>query len=165
MHSEYIFSFLLFLLMLSLIISRIVNFEESLVSYKLLQDERFLKNRFRNEKYITVNKGNFRFTYVIYKEKGILNVYLMYFSEAGKKTLRSLSRALLYIYKKERFDIITYVGTMNLKQLLLIKVPPKYEPQRLPFTYNILNIQNSSNFDDINIKASWDFSLINFDVR
>jgi hypothetical protein len=152
-------------LLLSYIFSIIVNFKESLVSYKLLQDESFLKNRFRNEKYITVNKGSFRFTYVTYKEKGILNIYLMYFSEDGMKTLRSLTKALIYIYINESFDIITYVGTMNLKQFLMIKIPPKYEPQRLPFTYNILNIQNSSIFDDINIKASWDFSLINFDVR
>ncbi len=133
--------------------------------YRIVQDETFLSKRFKDKKYKTINTDNISFTYVMCNEDNIKAVYLMHFSEKGLKSFKALVRSVYYIYTHENYDLIMYVGTMNFKQSLLLKVPRKLEPKKLPFTYNMLNSENNDDFKDMNIKEKWDFSLMNFDVR
>lgn len=153
-------------IILAYIASRFVNTKEKTDNkYRIVQDETFLSKRFKDEKYKTIKTEHFSFTYVLYDEDNIKAVYLMHFSEKECKSFRALVKAVHYIYTHENFDIIMYVGTMNLKQFLLFRVPRRFEPRNLPFTYNLLNDENKKYFEDMSIKEKWDFSLINLDVR
>ena len=89
----------------------------------------------------------------------------MYFGENGIKTLKSLTLAVSHIFRLEKIDIIMFVGTLRINQSILIKVPTKFQPQKLPFTYNLLDFNDSEKYSDMNNENNWDFSLLNLDVR
>lgn len=163
-----IFSKAYFLLsvIIAYVTSRFVNTNEKTDhKYRILQDETYLSNRFKDKKYKTIKAESISFTYVMCKEDNIKAVYLMHFSEKGHKSFKALVKAVYYIYTHENFDMIMYVGTMNFKQILLLKVPIRFEPKNLPFTYNLMMNENKNDFEDMNIKENWDFSLMNLDVR
>lgn len=146
--------------------SRFINTKEKTESkYRIIQDESFLSKRFKDGKYKSINTENISFTYVMYNEDNIKAVYLMHFAENDRKSFKALVKAVCYIFTHENYDIIMYVGTMNFKQLLLLKVPKRFEPKKLPFTYNLMMNENKNDFEDMNIKENWDFSLMNLDVR
>jgi hypothetical protein len=157
--------FSLLILLSSYVVSFFANTKERIAKYRIFQDENYLTKRFQAERYKTISDGNISFSYVKYCEDSIDTIYLMNFSEKGQKSYKALVKAILYIYKKERFDLIIYVGTMNLKQYLLLKVPKRFEPKKLPFTYNLLKIENISDYEDMGVEENWDFSLMNLDVR
>ena len=89
----------------------------------------------------------------------------MYFGENGIKTLKSLTIAVSHIFGLEKIDTIMFVGTLRINQSILIKVPTKFQPRELPFTYNLLDSNDSEKYSDMNNENNWDFSLLNLDVR
>ena len=89
----------------------------------------------------------------------------MYFGENGIKTPKSLTLAVSHIFRHEKIDIIMFVGTLRINQSILIKVPNKFQPKKLPFTYTLLNADHSEKYSDMDNKNNWDFSLLNLDVR
>ena len=72
--------------------------------------------------------------------------------------------AINYITKKEKFDLILFVGKIKHLQFYFFKVPAKKHPQQLPMTYDILGNPDIP-MEIIQQKTNWDFSLVNFDVR
>ena len=103
--------------------------------------------------------------YRIFVEKGCKVAYIMDFRENNKKTVRSLNNIVRQILLKEKkVSAILYVGTMNVPQPLLFKVPERMQPQKLPLTINVLNGDKELEKAGLEMK-SWDFSLLNFDVR
>lgn len=158
-------TFVLLNLLLNYLFSYISNPKEKVAKYRILQNEAYLSKRFQNNKYKTHSLGKIKFSYVLYNEDNIKTIYLMYFAENGQKSLRALTKAIYYIYTHEKFDLIMYIGTMNLKQFLLLKAPKEFEPKKLPLTYSVLDVENKESYEDMGQKENWDFSLMNFDVR
>ena len=122
-------------------------------------------SRFTSSAYKKVNLGETRFSYRIYPEDGKTVAYLMDSRQNGVKTYKSMVKACRYITTHEKADAVLYVGFMNLKQALLIKLPPKMAPKRLPLVYYILNEKDNEKFSGIENPDNWSFSLMSFDVR
>lgn len=115
--------------------------------------------------YKECKKGQMSGFYRLYVEKGCRVAYVMDFREKNKKTVRSLNYIIRQILLKEKaISAILYVGTMNVPQPLLIKVPFRMQPQKLPLTINVLNGDEELEKVALEMK-NWDFSLLNFDVR
>lgn len=103
--------------------------------------------------------------YRLFVEKGCNVAYIMDFRENNVKTVRSLNYIVRQILLKEKkVSAILYVGTINVPQPLLIKVPTRMQPQKLPLTINVLNGDKELEEAALEMK-NWDFSLLNFDVR
>ena len=128
-----------------------------------VSDESFNK-RFSSPAYKKVELGNTRFSYRVYHEDGKLVAYLMDCRDNGVKTFKSLVRACRYIKKHEAVDAVLYVGFMHMKQSLLIRLPRKMVPKRLPLVYYIMDDKNCKG-KDIEDPENWSFSLMSFDVR
>lgn len=150
---------------INLLLSNILNFKEKQKQLRIHRSDIFLSSRFGNNKYRNfINKDVSAF-YTIVNEDGIMTAYLMDFTERKVKSLRALAHTVNHIIKKEKVDAILYVGTMNLKQSLLLKTPKRFEPQEMRVVLDIIDKQDSTvkeAFSDIN---NMDFSLMNFDVR
>ncbi len=164
------FNFLSYLFSLLLLIGNrllipIYNPKEKKAKYRIALEDDFLEKRFKNKKYKSISKGNIRFTYVISNENSIQCAYIMCFEENNIKSFKSLVLAVWHIFMHEKIDIIMFVGTPRINQSILIKVPTKLQPQKLPFTYNLLDAKSHENYSDMNDKNNWDFSLLNLDVR
>jgi len=147
------------------LLMHLYNSKEKKASYRMEINNDFLEKRFKDKRYQSISKGNIKFTYVLNDENGIKCAYIMYFGEDGIKTLKSLTLAVSHIFRHEKIDIIMYVGTLRINQTILIKVPTKFQPKKLPFTYTLLDSDNSDKYTDMNNKNNWDFSLLNLDVR
>ncbi|MDD2798961.1 MAG: hypothetical protein PHV20_10245 [Bacteroidales bacterium] len=103
--------------------------------------------------------------YRIVNEAGLNAAYLMDFRRNGKRSLLALNSLISYILKNEKVDIILFVGELSFFQNMLVKIPRKFEPQRLPLTYDLLINDNRDLNDFISKPENWDFSLLNFDAR
>ena len=147
------------------LLSYIFNFKEDKAEYRLLINEDFHKNRFSAPHYQFSQKKNIKFWYRIVEEDGIKTAYLMDFREKEIRTNKALCTAVWKILRKEKTDIIMFVGTLRVKQFLLFKIPEKYVPKPLPLTYNIINSEMKEQFKTMSNLKNWDFSLMNFDAR
>lgn len=97
-------------------------------------------------------------------EEGVNTVYLIdFYNQEGERDAKSLNRALKYIYKTEKADLIVFVGPLMISQIGLLRVPEKFEPKPLYFMCDILS--NGIAENDILSMKSWDFGLLNYDVR
>lgn len=107
------------------------------------------------------------FAYLVVFEEGLNACYLIdfYNNTNHKKDSKTLRKAIKYILQNEQSDIIIFVGKLNLFQLLLFKVPYKFEPKHLYFTADILIPEKISNEEFIYNISNWDFGLFNYDVR
>lgn len=153
---------------LNIILSAIFNKHNVEKDIELSISPDFLAHRFENKtRYKELHFGNETAYYRMIDEDGISTAYIMYFGDLyGKRSYKSLAKCVKEILKNEKVDIILYVGTMNMKQMLLTRVPSKLEPQKLHLVYNIIDKTQKKSLSPIynNIK-NWDFSLINFDAR
>lgn len=146
------------------LLSKIVNFSEKRRSVKVKLTDAFLNMRL-DERYVKYSSGNIRGAYRMYNE-GERNVaYIMHFEENGEKTFRALARLVKEILSRNNPDLIFYIGTLNLKQALLFKVPKRFEPKKLPLTLTLLDGCPDEFKEKLLSADNWDFSLINFDVR
>lgn len=145
--------------------TKFFNTTEKEVKYVMLSDDKSLERRFQQSIYKRYNDGCFNAHYRVVQENNANAIYLMDYRENGKRTSRSLCKAIWYLIKNEKPDIILYVGFLHLKQFILFKVPYKYIPKRLPMTYYVLDKTNEQRFSDMAYSANWNFSLMNFDAR
>ena len=127
---------------------------------KIVEKQRYTQN------HVQLTLDNTYFSYRIVNENGIISCYLIDFYNIKKrrKDATSLTKAIKRIIATEFVDIIIFVGKLNFFQLLLLKIPFKFEPKHLYFTSDILISENinSKLISDIH---NWDFGLFNYDVR
>lgn len=152
-------------MMLNGLFSTIFNSKERKRQFSCDVSEESFKSRFGNPTYKRVNIGETRFAYRVYQEEGKQVAYLMDCRKNGEKSYQSLVQACRYICAQEDVDAILYVGFMHLKQCLLVKLPKKMAPKRLPLVYYILNEKDKEKFNGIGVADNWCFSLMSFDVR
>lgn len=147
------------------LISRYINPTEKVVPLHLDNSDAFLDIRYDWNQYTRVWKDKMEGVYRIYNEGGVRTAYITYFGENFKRNNRSLNFIVEEILRNEEVDAILYIGTLNFKQTLLMKVPKKYAPQKLPLCVTLLDKKNSEIKEACSSIANIDFGLINFDVR
>lgn len=152
-------------LITSFILSLAFPFKQKQNTIRLKVDNEFLDKRFPNTVYNNRKIKNKSYSYRIFDEDGIKTAYIMDFREKGKKSFRTLIWVVWNIVRKEKVDVLLFVGTLNMKQTILFKVPTKFYPRKLPFTYNLLDVSDKEEYIDMLTANNWDFSLINFDTR
>ena len=152
-------------LLISQLIAFLFNFQKKDCKFELNITPGFLKTRFSNsEVYNQIQNNRYNCYYRLYRENNVDVAYLMDFREGDKRTFRALIYALRNIMKKEDVAMILYVGTMNMPQIIMLKLPHCLDPKPLPLTVNVLN-KDKQILEDTTELASWDFGLINFDAR
>lgn len=146
------------------IIILIANNKEKRSNYELVLDDNFYQNRYTNE-YTKITLKDIVFYFRIYNEEGVKTAYLMDVKQNNIFTFKSLYKAVSYISRKTNTDMVLYVGSIKLFQTILIKVPKRYKPKRLPLTCDILNKDEIDQYSNMFELESWNYGLINFDVR
>lgn len=157
---------LFFIVLLSFyrLLSGLVNFTGKNRIMELDVNDEFLEQRFEASHYSKSEKGKLKVVYRLVTEDTAKVAYLMDFREDNRRSLRALTYALKVI-KEENIDLILFIGKLPFKQLLMIRLPEKYEPRRLPLTLNIID---KTFEDDLNVLQNldnWNFGLMNFDAR
>ena len=152
-------------LFLNKVSSSLFNTKEKKRRFSCDVSEECYEARFNNPAYSRVKIGDTRFAYRVYHEDGKQVAYLMDCRDNGLKSYKSLVKACCHICSHEKVDAILYVGFMHLKQCLLVKLPRKMVPKRLPLVYYILNDHDDAKYNGIEVADNWCFSLMSFDVR
>jgi len=150
-----------------LLISYFSNTSEKSLPVRIDRSNNIIeKQRYTPNHKIIKNSKSF-FAYRVINEEGINASYLIDFYNVTnqKKDSKTLRKALTHILNNEQTDIIIFVGKLNFFQLLLLKVPYKFEPKHLYFTADILIPEKIINKDLIYNISNWDFGLFNYDVR
>ncbi len=145
-------------------LSSVLNFKEKTSSIEILKSDLFMEHRL-GAQYQRFADGAIDGSYRIYREEGQEVAYIMHFQENGKKTYRALNRLVAEIIRSDNPDFVFYIGTLQLKQALLIKLPEKFEPKQLPLTITLLGNGTKEQQEKLLKPENWDFGLINFDVR
>lgn len=146
-------------------ISQIINTKEVIKPVRIERSNEFINARLPETEYKKWENGSLKGYYLITDEEGILTAYILDFVENSIKSIRALSGLVSHIINEEKIDAILYIGTLNLKQSLLFKVPEKYIPQQFPVIVNIFDKSNKEIFEALSSIKNIDYSLINFDVR
>lgn len=149
----------------NLLLSNLLNFKEKKVALHIDASDSFLSLRLSHPDYVHLKKGNLRATYRMYDEDGVRTAYILYFSQAGKRSSKALSYTVNEILKRENVDAVLYIGTMNMKQTLLTRVPEKFVPHRLTATVNVFDKENKALSETLTSLSNMDYGLLNFDVR
>lgn len=149
----------------NILCSLIYNSKAKEKPYQLETDDDFYKARFKHDVYIQYREGDFYCCYRHYDEDGADAVYLMDFRQNGIRTMKALNFAIKKIMRHDHADAILFVGFMGLKQASLFKVPRRFVPKPLPFTYYVIDKNDKELKSAMTSKDAWDFSLMNFDVR
>ncbi len=145
--------------------SRLFNHRAIDKTIRMVVDDAFYTARFKEECYISDSIGEFKYCYRHYNEDGVDTIYVMDFRENGLRTSKALSFCIKEIMKNDHADAILFVGFLDMKQGVLIKVPKRFVPKPLPFTYHVINNCNKEMKELMKKRSAWDFSLMNFDVR
>ncbi|MEI7675416.1 MAG: hypothetical protein WCJ03_01435 [Bacteroidales bacterium] len=144
--------------------STIVDSIEPVKPVQLLRTEEVKNLRF-GDKYKNVKQSEYRGVYRIVEEQGVKTAYVMDFRKNERRSYRALVFLVRYILNTEKVDAILFVGQLSFFQMLLIKVPQRFVPQRLPITYDILDKSSNEFVRMVSNPDNWDFSLMNFDAR
>ncbi len=147
------------------ILSLVLNFKEKKKPLHLDNTQKYRDIRLSNHSYQNIKKGNLSGTYRLYDENGITTAYILDFHENNIRSCKALSYVICNILKNEYVDAILYIGTMNMYQYSLIRVPPKYAPQKLPLCVSLFDKSNSEMKEVCRSMSNIDYGLINFDVR
>jgi len=151
-------------LSLNTIVSLAFNSKEKSSSYEIDVNEQFMNARFYGE-YISIIDNDVSCYYKITDEDGVKTAYLIYARENGTTSYKALIKGVQMIMKKNKVDLILYIGTLRIFQLLFFRVPKKLEPKTLPLICDILTKENKEIYKDIYDLTNWDFGLLNYDVR
>jgi len=151
-------------LMFSDLLTLLFNNKQKVSKYELDKSEIFYKYRYFKE-YKFVSIGSLAFTYIVYDEQGVNTAYLLEINQNENFSFRDLLKAVRYISKLNNVDVILHIGTLKLFQTVLIKVPKRFEPKRLPLTCDILLKENIDFYSDMLKISNWNFGLLNYDVR
>lgn len=151
---------------LSYIISLFYNPKAKKREVEMHVSDKFLGIRFGNEeRYVKCRKGNLLAYYRVYEENRGKIAYIMDFRENGTKSLKSLLFAVSNIMKQHsEVTMISYIGTMTIFESILFRLPDSKVPHPFPLTINVLD-KKKLETDKLLSMDSWDFSLMNFDVR
>ena len=151
---------------LILFLSHFVFSREHFSKIRINRSNKIIEKQRYTQKHIQIKNDNFFASYRIMNEEGINTCYLIDFYNISKacKDTSSLRKAIKTILLTEKIDIIIFVGKLNFFQLILLKVPFKFEPKHLFFTADILIPEKIDNKLIYNIQ-NWDFGLFNYDVR
>ncbi len=150
---------------LNYLVSIFINTKEPSKKYEIADDEIFFQKRFFQDHYNNVRNKSFNSYYRVVHEEGIKTAYIMEFRQKGIRSLRALAKIVFHILMYEKCDIIMFVGHLRMKQLLLLRVPKKLEPQKLNLVFKVNEAVNGLHNEIISKPENWNFSLINFDVR
>lgn len=143
----------------------VFNGKERDRKYSVKTDQIFYDTRFKGKDYVLVLQGEYKFVYRIYNEEGKRVAYLMDCRANGVKSYKALVFASRFIMKTTNADAILYVGFMHFMQVLMVRLPKKMIPKRLPLACYVINKDRETEFDDISNPDNWNFSLMSFDVR
>lgn len=146
------------------ICSFVFDVEEKPKPVRLQFDEEFKSVRF-GPKYSQIKTGQVDGVYRMVCEEGKNTAYIFDFRRNGKRSVYALSVLMSHILKHENVDAILFIGILNFFQPLLAKVPRKFEPQRFPLTYDLLDESRKDLDEVLKNPDNWDFGLLNFDVR
>ena len=152
-------------LWMNALLSSIANNKERQRPFSMSIDEVSYNTRFAGNEYRKVSEGVHQFVYRVYHEEGRDVAYLMDCRTGNHKTYRSLFKACRYIVAHENVDAVLYVGFMHLAQCLMVKLPARMVPKRLPLTCYVLNRDEKSLEQELVQADNWNFSLMSFDVR
>lgn len=131
-------------------------------AYTICKDDPYFSHKFDGPAYRRRSEGRFSCLYKIEDEEGVRTGYLLRAEENGSRSARALHKAVSTILS-ERVDIVLYVGKMGFFQTLLLRVPRRFEPKRLPMTCDLIG--DRERYSDMLDYSQWDFSLQNYDVR
>lgn len=159
------FLFSLFSIGFNYVGSALFNSKVKQSACRIKADLFFLHKRLQNEKYYKKEDSSFFYSYTVSDEDGIKCAYIMCAYEKGVTSYRALTKCVSRIFFHEKVDMIMFIGTLRMKQLLLLKVPSKYEPKLLPLTYAYTDEENKEKYPLLQSGDNWDFTLINLDVR
>lgn len=123
------------------------------------------KNRRFKLGYQIINANSYFVAYKVVVEDGVKTAYLLEYRKNEERSYKSLSYAIKEINKREQFDLILFIGTINHFQCNLFRIPKKKEPKPLPFTIDYLEGIDEGLKVTLMKNKNWDFSLVNFDVR
>ena len=138
------------------------NRNEVQAKFRLNLSEEFLACRFKKG-YVRRVEYGVEIVYKIENENGVKTAYIMHLGDEEGFSFRDLVWGVGSILKNESIDLILYVGRLNLRQCLLLRVPGSKKPKRLPLTIDMMD-QNYS-IESISEIKDWKFGLIDFDVR
>lgn len=145
-------------------LSSVFNSSESTSPIQLQLSELYFASRF-DDKYGAMREGKCTAYYRMKKEKGVNAAYLMDYRNNGKRDYRSLSRAVSYIVRNEKVDVILIVGGLPILQWLFIKLPKRFVPKQMPLTINIIQRLDDRFTELLQRPENWDVGLMNIDVR
>lgn len=144
--------------------SLVLNPKEKYAKYRMNIDKTFYDFRFAEDKYVRHIDEKYMYCYTNFVEEGGYTVsYLMDFRESGKRSVKSMLMAIKNILKQKNVDAIAFIGFLHLRQGILLKLPTKFVPKRFTLYYSIYD--KKMEYEGINDKKNWDFSLLNYDVR
>ena len=153
-----------FLLLLNNLFSIIFNKPQRKFTYELIDDEKFTDYRF-SEGYEKITINDITFYFKTYNEDNVKTAYLIDAKQKNRFSYRALVSAANFITKNTDSDLILYIGPISFPQLMFLKVPSKFVPKKLPLTCDILKKSNEEIFSDMLKLESWNFGLMNYDVR
>ena len=130
--------------------------------YSICEDDPYYVHKFYGQEYHRIETGHIRIIYRIVNEDGIKTGYLLTAEENGMRTFKSFRKAVLALLS-HRVDMILYIGQIGFFQTLLLKVPKRFEPKRLPITCDLISC--NERYKDMFDMRNWDFGLKNYDVR
>ncbi len=130
----------------------------------ILPNEPLMEVHRYSEAHQKIKTKRHSFFYRIENEDGVNTAYIIDFYNAQKrKDFKSLTAAINFILKREKPDLILFIGTLGFSQTLLIKIPKSKEPRILHFCAEIIDKEKMK--EDVYEYKNWDFGLYNFDVR
>jgi hypothetical protein len=140
------------------------NSGERKYNFSIVNDNDFYRQRL-DDRYKSYQKNGFRYWYRIVDENDLKTAYILDFREGEERTAKALVKAVWRILFSENADIIAFIGTLGISQLVLFKLPAAMIPRRFRLTVDVLKSNNSDLKNSYLCPDNWSFSLLNFDVR
>jgi hypothetical protein len=145
--------------------SSLFNTHEQMKPLHIDANEEFLKLRLPHENYHFFRKGNVSVAYNLWNEGGIQTAYIVDCREGDRRSAKALALGVRHIVKHEKVDAILYVGTMNMAQHVLFKVPKRFVPHRLTLVADFFDKKDKELQEVCASMDNLDYGLLNFDVR
>lgn len=140
------------------------NLREKEAPIRLKLSEKYYETRF-DDKYREMHIGDYSAFYRLKDEEGIQTAYLIDFRHNETRDYRSLTKAVAYILKNEKVDLIVFVGEISFFQLMFLEVPQRLTPKRMPLTVNFIQEIDEAMIDFLKSPENWGMGLMNIDVR